>query len=317
MMGGPDNTLDSALRNNQEDLYKNFGQYTPTNTAKMKIGGFDALVHDFTFVQGVQKGFYRWIFIAVKEKEDTKIRYAPIVHQMAFMTTAMEQLEGLKIQFNGIVQTIRRQGAAAPAAGQGAAPAANLPAWMTNTTPAGQAAAAPAKTAPAVAPPAAQAQIPPVKTPPQKTAVEALPNLLDNTQEALAYLDPSGRYTVNLPQGAVLEKEEENSSTYAIAADKTTIQVLSFESLKQGDAMAAKIGAGKKVNGAATNWKAGSRQVTIGLYSFNDAAGDKMASVMGYYRASGLVIVITLPAQAYAGAQDWITALIKGVVFKD
>jgi hypothetical protein len=147
--------------------------------------------------------------------------------------------------------------------------------------------------------------------------VEALPNLLDNTEETLAYLDPSSRYTVNLPQGAVLEKREENSSTFVIAADKTTIQVQSFKSLKQGDAMAAKIGAGKTVKGAATYLTAGSRQATVGLYTFNDAAGDKMASVMAYYRASGLVMVITLPAPAYAGAQGWITALIKGVVFKD
>jgi len=321
MMGGPDNTLDSVLRDNQEGLYKNIGQYTPTNTAKTKIGRFDALVHDFTFVQGARKGFYRWIFISVKEKEDTeKTRYAPIVHQMAFMTTVMEQLEGLKLQFDGIVQSIRLKGAAAPAADQGAAPAATtlvLPDWMTKTAPAGQAAAAPAKTAPVVVPPAAQAQLPPVKTPPQKAAAGDLPNFPDNTGEVPAHVDPSGRYTVNLPQGAVLEKNEENSSTYAIAADKTTIQVLSFNSLKQGDAMAAKIGAGKKLSGAATNWKAGSRQVVVGLYAFNDAAGDKMASVMAYYRASGLVMVITLPAPAYAGAQDWITKLIKGVVFKN
>ena len=321
MMGGPDNTLDSAFRGKQEDLFKNFDQYTPTNTAKIKIGRFDALVHDFTIRQGVQKGFYRWIFISVKEKEDTeKTKYAPIVHQMAFMTTVMEQLEGLKLQFDGIVQSIRLKGAAAPAADQGAARAATtlvLPDWMTKTAPAGQAAAAPAMTAPAVVPPAAQAKIHPDKTHPPRTAVEALPNLLDNNEETLAYIDPSSRYTVNLPQGAVLEKKEENSSTYVIAADKTTIQIQSFKSLKQGDAMAAKIGAGKKVNGAATYWTAGSRKATVGLYTFNDAAGDKMASVMAYYRESGLVMVVTLPAPAYAGAQDWITALIKGVVFKD
>ena len=316
MMGGPDNTLDSVFRGKQEDLFKSFDLYTPTNTAKIKIGRFDALVHDFTIRQGVQKGFNRWIFISVKEKEDTeKTRYAPIVHQMAFMTTAMEQLEGLKIQFDGIVKSIRPKGTAAPAADQGAAPPATLPAWMTKTTPAGQAAAAPMKTEPANVTPKAQAPIRP--TPPQKTEGEALPNLLDNTGEALAYVDPSGRYTVNLPQGAVLEKREENSSIYVIAANKTTIQVLSFKSLQQGDAIAAKIRAGKKVNGAATDWKAGSRPVMVGLYTFNDAAGDKMASVMAYYRTSGLVMVIALPAPAYAGAKDWITALIKRVAFKD
>jgi hypothetical protein len=316
MMGGPDNTLDSAFKGKQEDLFKNFDQYTPTNTVKIKIGRFDALVHDFTVRQGAQKGFNRWIFIAVKEKEDTeKTRYAPVIHQIAFMTTVMEQLEGLKLQFDGIVQSIRLKGAAAPAADPGAAPAANLPAWMTKPAPAGQAAAA--RTAPAVVPPAAQAQLPPLKTPPPKTAVEALPNLPDFPKETLAYLDPSSRYTVNLPPGAVLEKNEEKSSTYAMAADNTTIQVLSFNSLKQGDAIAAKIRAGKNLKGAATNWKAGSHQVVVGLYAFNDAAGEKLASVMAYYRGSGLVIVITLPAQAYEGAQDWITKFIKGVVFKD
>jgi hypothetical protein len=316
MMGGPDNTLDSAFKRKQEDLFKNFDQYAPTNTAKIKIGRFDALVHDFTIRQGAQKGFNRWIFIAVKEKEDTDTkRYAPVVHQIAFMTTVMEQLEGLKLQFDGIVQSIRLKGAAAPAADQGAATTANLPAWMTKPAPAAQAAAA--KTAPAVVAPAAQAPLPPLKTPPPKTAVEALPNLPDFPKETLAYLDPTNRYTVNLPPGAVLEKNEENSSTYAIAADNTTIQVLSFNSLKQGDAIAAKIRAGKNLKGAATNWKAGSRQVVVGLYAFNDAAGENLASVMAYYRGSGLVMVITLPAQEYAGAQDWITKFIKGVVFKD
>jgi hypothetical protein len=135
MMGGPDNTLDSALRGKQGDLFKSFDQYAPTNTAKIKIGRIDALVHDFTTGQGKQ--FYRWIFIAVKEKENTeRMRYAAVVHQIAFMTTVMEQLEGLKLQFDGIVQSIRLKGATAPAAEPGAATTANLPAWMTKPAPA-------------------------------------------------------------------------------------------------------------------------------------------------------------------------------------
>ncbi|GEM_PF-4342101 len=111
----PSSQLERALEKRKNETYSKFQGYSPLATIKSQVAGFESLIHDFNFQDQNLKGFYRAVFIAVKEKDDTREkRYFPVVHEFAFMSLREDRLEGMKAQMDEIIRSIRLKGSLPP-----------------------------------------------------------------------------------------------------------------------------------------------------------------------------------------------------------
>ena len=160
------------------------------------------------------------------------------------------------------------------------------------------------------------AAVPPPAPPRPETKGEGgLPDLQSDEPAAGLYADPFGRYRVALPAGAVQVKVEDNAGFFRMPAAKTEFIVHSYRQEETGARLAARLAEGRKPNGAPSRMTVAGREVSVSLYTGRDEAGSNMVWVVAVYPESGLLMVVKLPAKDYAGAKDWIAALIRGVVF--
>ena len=156
---------------------------------------------------------------------------------------------------------------------------------------------------------------PPAPPRPQDRGEGGLPDLQLDAPEAGLYADPFGRYRVALPAGAVQVKVEDNAAFFRMPAPKTEFIVHSYRQEETGARLAARFAEGRKPNGAPSRMVVAGRAVSVSLFTGRDQVGDNLVWVVAAYSESGLLIVINLPAKDYAGAKDWIAALLRGVVF--
>lgn len=277
----PEETLATALRAKVDEEYKSYQGYTPAATVKRIIAGFPGLVHDFTFVINNHKVFYRWVLFAVPQKSDRpNVRVAPTIQPFAFLSGEPERAAELARQWDAIIDTMRVKAAA------------TLPAPPEPADKGGQ-----------LAPP---------PRPKDKTE-GGLPELLLDGPDTGLYAEPFGRYRVALPEGAVQTKVEDNAAYFRMPAAKTTFIIHSYRQEETGARLAARFAEGRKLNGAPSTLNAGERSATVSLYTARDAAGENTVWVVALYPGSGLLIVVSLPAKDYAGAKDWISALLRGI----
>jgi hypothetical protein len=279
--------LDNALNRRKEELFKTFDEYTPVGTTKIKIGGLDALVHDFDFRQSNFRGFYRWYFISVKTKEDTATtKYAPNIHQFSFMSSALEQREALKAQFDAIFASLRLKGAPAPA---------------------GQITTAGELTLPAEA---AQPQ----KHPAKKAG--SLPQLTGGeTAEPGVYVDPKGLVRIPLPAEAQLFRKEGEMTSYHVRNKNAYMQIWSMKSFDEAERMQLVATEDKKQNGDQMRWDVAGRQAIIKLYTGKNISKKDVAVVTAIFPDASLFILVEVPVNDYGAAQEWIEEFIRGVQF--
>jgi hypothetical protein len=296
LMGAPiESALDEALNNRTEREFKSYDKYAPAATVKRKIAGYTGIVHDFSFELSGRPVAYRWCAFAVPRKSDKpSVVVAPEVLPFAFMSMMPERTAEVRKQWDAIIDTMRPKGEAAPVATPITAPV----------------------TAPVTAPAAEDApkRNPAWATPPAKIE-GGLPTLVEDQPEPGLFPDPFGRYKIKLPDGAVHQKTEDNASWFKMPAAKTIFIIHNCRTDETVPALAARFAAGKKANGTPTILNVGGREATVSLYTAKDPDGENLAWVVAPYKGAGLLIVISLPANDYAGAQAWIGALLRGVRF--
>jgi hypothetical protein len=291
----PSSLLDAAFEKQKTDLFQTLGNYAPINTVKTKIGGFDALVHDFNFAQGQTTGYYRWYFIVHKPKADEgTTRYGTYVYPFGFMTTALNQLEMVKSQFDAIMGSIRPKGAPAPPA-RTATPPPPPPANAAG--------------APPVAPPVQ------IQRPQEKPAVGGLPTLTPETGTTATYQDAAGRFKIPLPAGTKIFRKEGDLTSYQNREKNAYFQIWTAASVEKAEGIELLITEKKKLNGKPVKWDVGGTEAIIKLYSGKNTIGDDVAVLTAFYPKAALVLLIEVPAKAYAADQEWISGLIRGVQF--
>jgi hypothetical protein len=273
-----DQLLQSALETKKRELFKDLGNYTPVDTIKTKLGGLDALIHDFNFSQGLTQGYYRWYFVAYKPKQDEgSTVYATQVYQFAFMTTALAQLNVLKPQFDAIMGSVRPKGAPA------------LQAVRTEGRPSQKL--------------------------PEPTNINKLPSLVPAVGEAGVYQDSDGRFRISFPAGTQFLRKDGKMSSYKNTQKNAYFQVWSFPTVNEAVGMRDYAMKDKNLNGEVVTWEVSREEVLVGLYTGGTQAGDAKATIAVVYPSVSGLLLIEIPAKDYAGAQDWITSLIKSIEF--
>jgi len=203
------------------------------------------------------------------------------------MTIVPERSAELRKQWDGILDSMRPQGAAAPVTAPAAEEAPKrAPAWATP---------------------------PPAPQPAPKKDEGGLPALVEDQPEPGLHADPFGRYKVKLPEGAVHQKTEDNASWFVMPP--ATIIIHSYKSEETGASLAARFAAGKKASGAPTAMTVDGKPATITLFTAKNDRGVNTAWVVALYKDAGLLIVVSLPAKDYGAAGDWISGLLRGVKF--
>jgi hypothetical protein len=290
LFGAPDvSAAEDAVNNRIEREFKNLDGYRPRATAKRAIAGYAAVIHDFDFSVNGRPAFYRYCAFAVPRKSDKpSVVVAPEARNFSLIGFAPQRADEIRREWDGILDSMRVKGAPAPPAGPENAPGRN-PAW-------------------AVPKPA------PVSKPEARTD-GGLPVLAEEPPPAGLFPDPFGRYTVKLPEAAVLQKTEDNAAWFGMPAAKTTFIVHNCPGDETVAALATRFAAGKKAGGTPTGLTVDGREATVSLYTARDADGESRAWVLAAYKGSGLLIVVSLPAKDYAGAQGWIGGLLRGVRF--
>lgn len=271
--------VDVAL-SDKLDQFGTYQRFAPVAMVDRKIAGLRALVYDCTFLLDGRPVFYRWVVFAVpKDIFHPSVESVPTVQPFAFMTNEPGRANELKKQWDAIIDSMRVKGDAAP------------------PTPADKG-----------------GRVPPPPRPKDKDE-GGLPDLQADEPGPGLYAEPFGRYQVALPEGAVQVKIEENAAYYKMPSPKTGFIIHSYRQDEIGPRLAARFADGRKLNGAPSTLTVGGREAVISLYTAKDAAGENMVWVAALYPKSGLFIMVNLPAKDYAGAKEWIGALVRGVRF--
>lgn len=115
--GTEDDTISDAFTVKQDREFKLYKSYAPVKTAERKIGGYDGLVHDFTYLLDDNRPLlYRWVIFVVPGKSaDPNVHVAPTIQPFAFMSSEPARAEELKRQWDAIIDSMRIKGAPAPA----------------------------------------------------------------------------------------------------------------------------------------------------------------------------------------------------------
>jgi hypothetical protein len=271
-------TLDRIFEQGLAKVRPNMPYYQARGTQKTTVGGMPAIVHDFSYMPSAAGV----IFIA---RTYTMIAGSNVY--TFFFQTVQNYFAAAQPYFARVMATVKAAPKAAPA------PATPDKAATTTETP---------KRNPAWA------------TPKPKDE-GGLPALVEDAPEPSLYPDPFGRYAIKLPEGAVLQKTEENASWFKMPAARTSFIIHNCRSEETVNSLAASFGAGRKANGAPSVMAVDGREATVSLFTAKDAAGENLAWVVAAYKGSGLLIVINLPVRDYAGAQAWIRNFLRGVKF--
>jgi hypothetical protein len=134
------------------------------------------------------------------------------------------------------------------------------------------------------------------------------------TGAPLVHSDPSGLFVAPLPSGAVAVRPIEGGMLYRLSGGEE-LQIFSVKDEVAAEKVRAKIAEGKRAHGSSTVQARG-RQAQVFLYSSPDAAGVSRATVVVRFPASGVLLVVTLPAAEYGKAQEWLLPFIKGFSFR-
>jgi hypothetical protein len=298
LMGAPAITAaEDAVDHRIEREFKNLDGYRPRATAKRTIAGYAAVVHDFDFSINGRSAFYRFCAYAVPRRSDKPtVVVAPEVRNFSLIGFVPQRADETRREWDALLNSMRVKGAPAPPAQEEAAP----PAGPENKPPRNPAWASPK----------------PVPAPKPETRTDGgLPVLAEEPPPAGLFPDPFGRYTVKLPEAAVLQKTEDNAAWFGMPAAKTTFIIHNCPGDETVASLATRFAAGKKAGGTPTGLTVDGREATVSLYTARDADGESRAWVLAAYKGSGLLIVVSLPAKDYAGAQGWIGGLLRGVRF--
>lgn len=116
VLGPVDGQIDGFVKRKQQDYARQFESIQPAPVQRVKLGGFDVRMLEFTCRSGGIRGYFRWYFVPMKDKEDEPtVQYGWTIRHFGFFTMQDDQLETRKAQFDAIMKTVRRKGAAAPA----------------------------------------------------------------------------------------------------------------------------------------------------------------------------------------------------------
>jgi hypothetical protein len=117
ILGPIDSQVSSFVDDKRNGFAGQFQDVVFGPAQRLQVGDLDVRSLEFTCKQGQVKGFFRWYFIPVKDKEDTDtMQYGWSMCQFGFFAVQGDQLEARKAQFDAIIKTARKKGAGAAAA---------------------------------------------------------------------------------------------------------------------------------------------------------------------------------------------------------
>ncbi|WP_300521330.1 hypothetical protein [Aminiphilus sp.] len=130
----------------------------------------------------------------------------------------------------------------------------------------------------------------------------------------LVHQDPAGLFAAPLPSGATVVRPIEGGTLYRLPGGEE-FQLFAVKDEATAEEVRAKVAEGKRAHGSSVVQARG-RQAQVFLYSSPDAAGVSRATVVVRFAASGVLLVVTLPAAEYGKAQEWLLPFIKGFSFR-
>lgn len=130
----------------------------------------------------------------------------------------------------------------------------------------------------------------------------------------LVHQDPAGLFAAPLPSGAVAVRPIEGGTLYRLPGGEE-LQLFAVKDEATAEDVRAKVAEGKRAHGSSVVQARG-RKAQVFLYSSPDAAGVSRATVVVRFAASGVLLVVTLPAAEYGKAQEWLLPFIKGFSFR-
>lgn len=130
----------------------------------------------------------------------------------------------------------------------------------------------------------------------------------------LVHQDPAGLFAAPLPSGATVVRPIEGGTLYRLPGGEE-LQLFAVKDEATAEEVRAKVAEGKRAHGSSVVQARG-RQAQVFLYSSPDAAGVSRATVVVRFAASGVLLVVTLPAAEYGKAQEWLLPFIKGFSFR-
>lgn len=105
--------VDGFIKQKRAEFAQQFDNFVEGPSQRLKVGELDVRSIEFTCKQGNMAGFFRWYFVPLKDKEDdATTRYPHMMRQFGFFTTQGDRLADMKAQFEAIIKTLRKQGAA-------------------------------------------------------------------------------------------------------------------------------------------------------------------------------------------------------------
>jgi hypothetical protein len=108
LMGKPD-PLEAVLESKIKNNFKDHVNYKPVGTQRRKIGGCDAVIHDFTFGKDEYSSAYRACMIAVDDTPSSAPdkKAAPSLYEFDFMVMDPNRFDEFKAIFDQILDSMK------------------------------------------------------------------------------------------------------------------------------------------------------------------------------------------------------------------
>ena len=163
------------------------------------------------------------------------------------------------------------------------------------------------------APPVPSAQVTPAQpvVPTPTPTIPAIPVQPPVTAGMNIYTDPQGRFSIPIPAGSTTTQTTEIGVVLNTPGGAGIVVMYTMgEQYVQG--MVAQIKPNHQFHGQ-SQLQAGNRQALVELYSkVNPQDNVNYASVVTTYPGTPFIIIVTIPADRYNQAQNWILEMIKG-----
>ncbi len=145
--------------------------------------------------------------------------------------------------------------------------------------------------------------------------IPAIPVQPPATAGMNVHVDPQGRFSIPIPTGSTTAQTTE-IGVVLNTPDGAGIVVMYTLGEQYVQGMVAQIKPDHQFHGQ-SQLQAGNRQALIELYSkVNPQDNINYATVVTTYPGTPFIILVTVPADKYNQAQNWITEMIKGVLIR-